>query len=182
METLYLDNAATSFPKPEAMLAAMINYQQTIGASPGRSGHGRSIDAGRVIYETRETLSRLFNIEESLELPLQKTQRKRSISVLYGLLKKGNHVVTTGMEHNSVMRPLRFLASRGVELSVVPCSSRGELNPDDIRVAFRPNTKVVVLTHASNVTGTIMPIEEIGGIIRAGATSFCRRCSPDGGL
>lgn len=166
METLYLDNAATSFPKPEAMLAAMINYQQTIGASPGRSGHGRSIDAGRVIYKTRETLSRLFNIEDPLRIAFTKNATEALNIALFGLIKKGDHVITTSMEHNSVMRPLRFLASQGVKLSVAPCSSRGELDPDDIRAAFRPNTKVVVLTHASNVTGTIMPIEEIGTIIR----------------
>ena len=115
METLYLDNAATSFPKPEAMLAAMINYQQTIGASPGRSGHGRSIDAGRVIYETRETLSRLFNIEDPLRIAFTKNATESLNIALFGLLKKGDHVVTTSMEHNSVMRPLRFLASRGVK-------------------------------------------------------------------
>jgi cysteine desulfurase family protein len=167
METLYLDNAATSFPKPEAMLAAMTNYQQTIGASPGRSGHGRSIDAGRVIYETRETLARLFNIEDPLRIIFTKNATEALNIALFGLLKAGDHVITTSMEHNSVMRPLRFLASRGVELSVVPCSPRSELDPDDIRTAFRPNTKIVVLTHASNVTGTIMPLEEIGGMTRA---------------
>jgi cysteine desulfurase/selenocysteine lyase len=164
MNMLYLDNAATSFPKPEAMLQAMINYQQTIGGSPGRSGHGLSIEAGRVVFETREALARLFNIDDPLRIAFTKNATEALNIALFGLLKKGDHVVTTGMEHNSVMRPLRFLAAQGVELSVVPCSSQGDVNPEDVRTALRPNTKMVVLTHASNVTGTIMPVEEIGAI------------------
>ncbi|MEI6609664.1 MAG: aminotransferase class V-fold PLP-dependent enzyme [Deltaproteobacteria bacterium] len=174
METLYLDNAATSFPKPEAMLAAMINYQQTIGGSPGRSGHGLSIDAGRVVFETRETVARLFNIDDPLRIAFTKNSTEALNIALCGLLKKGDHVITTSMEHNSVMRPLRFLQSCGVELSVIPCSLQGDLDPEDIRRALRKNTKIVVLTHASNVTGTIMPVEEIGKIIRgSGDTLLC---------
>ena len=164
MNMLYLDNAATSFPKPEAMLQAMINYQQTIGGSPGRSGHGLSIDAGRVVFETREALAQLFNIDDPLRIAFTKNATEALNIALFGLLKKGDHVVTTSMEHNSVMRPLRFLAAQGVELSVVPCSSQGDVAPEDVRTALRPNTKMVVLTHASNVTGTIMPVEEIGAI------------------
>ncbi len=166
METLYLDNAATSFPKPETMLAAMINYQQNIGASPGRSGHGLSIDAGRSVFETREALARLFHITDPLRIAFTKNVTEALNIALSGLLKKGDHVVTTSMEHNSVMRPLRFLQSQDVELSVVPCSPKGELDPADLQKALRINTKMVVLTHASNVTGTIMPIEEIGRMIR----------------
>ncbi len=164
METLYLDNAATSFPKPEATLAAMINYQQNIGGSPGRSGHRLSIGAGRVVFETRETLARLFNIEDPLRIAFTKNVTESLNISLFGLLKKGDHVVTTSMEHNSVMRPLRYLASQGLELSVIPCSPRGELDPEDIKGAFQKNTKLVVLTSASNVTGTIMPVEEIGKV------------------
>lgn len=166
MKTLYLDNAATSFPKPEAVLAAMINYQQNIGGSPGRSGHGRSIDAGRMVYETREALAKLFNIEDPLRIALTKNSTESLNIVLQGGLKPGDHVITTGMEHNSVMRPLRFLETRGMALSVISCSHRGELDPDDIQKALRKNTKMVVLTHASNVTGTIMPVETVGLLLR----------------
>ncbi len=162
METLYLDNAATSFPKPEATLAAMINYQQNIGGSPGRSGHGLSIDAGRVVFEARETLARLFHIEDPLRIVFTKNSTEALNVALFGLLKQGDHVVTTSMEHNSVMRPLRYLESQGVALTVIPCSPRGEIDPGDIQKAFQKNTKLVVLTHASNVTGTILPVEEIG--------------------
>ena len=166
MEVVYLDNAATSFPKPEAMLEAMMRYQRKIGGSPGRSGHRLSIEAGRVVYETREVLARLFNVDDPLRIVFTRNATEALNIALIGLLRSGDHVITTGMEHNAVMRPLRFLASRGVDLSVVPTSDRGELDPDDIRAAFRTNTRAVVLTHASNVTGTIMPVQEIGLLTR----------------
>lgn len=166
METLYLDNAATTFPKPEAMLAAMIHYQQDVGASPGRSGHGLSIDAGRVILEAREAIARLFNIEDPLRIAFTRNVTEALNIALLGLLKEGDHVVTTSMEHNSVMRPLRFLQSHGVAVTVISCSPRGELDPGDIRKVLQKNTRLVVLTHASNVTGTIMPVLEAGNILR----------------
>ncbi len=162
MKKIYLDNAATSFPKPDTMIAAMISYQQTIGANPGRSGHGLCIDAGRIVYETREILARLFNIDDPLCLALTKNSTEALNIALLGVLKPGDHVITSAMEHNSVMRPLRFLESQGVSVSVIPCSPRGELDPDDISKAVRNDTRMVVLTHASNVTGTIFPIEAVG--------------------
>ena len=174
MKTVYLDNAATSFPKPDNVLSAMINYQQAIGASPGRSGHGRSIDAGRIIYETREILAELFHVTDPLRIALTKNSTEALNIVLRGALKPGDHVVTSSVEHNSVMRPLRRLESQGVKLSVIPCSPRGELDPGDIWQCLRRNTKMVILTHASNVTGTIMPIEAIGAMIRErGDILFC---------
>ncbi|MBA4397720.1 MAG: cysteine desulfurase [Syntrophus sp. (in: bacteria)] len=166
MDVVYLDNAATSFPKPEATLEAMMRYQRTIGGSPGRSGHRLSIEAGRVVHETREVLARLFNIDDPLRIVFTKNATEALNIALIGLLKPGDHVITTGMEHNSVMRPLRYLASRGIDLSVVPCSERGELDPDDVSAAFRANTRAVVMTHASNVTGTIMPVKEVGALTR----------------
>lgn len=166
MKTIYLDNAATSFPKPEAMLAAMTAFQQNAGANPGRSGHGRSIEAGRIVFEAREALARLFHIEDPLRIALTKNATESLNITLQGGLRPGDHVITSDMEHNSVMRPLRFLETSGVELSVVPCSPRGELEPDDVRKALRKNTRMVVLTHASNVTGTILPVEEIGALLR----------------
>jgi cysteine desulfurase family protein len=166
MDLVYLDNAATSFPKPEATLKAMTAYQRAIGGSPGRSGHRLSIEAGRIVFTARETLARLFNTADPLQIAFTKNATEALNIALFGLLRPGDHVITTGMEHNAVMRPLRFLASRGVELSVIPCSERGSLEPDDIRSAFRPETRAVVMTHASNVTGTVMPIAEIGAITR----------------
>lgn len=166
MKMIYLDNAATSFPKPPAMMEEMNAFQREIGANPGRSGHGRSIDAGRVLYEAREALAALFNIDDPLSFVLTKNSTEALNIVLLGALAPGDHVVTTSMEHNSVMRPLRYLASRGVCLSVIGCSPQGELDPADLQKALRKNTKVVVMTHASNVTGTIQPVAEVGRIVR----------------
>lgn len=166
MDILYLDNAATSYPKPEATIEAMMHYQQHIGGSPGRSGHGLSLEAGRVVFETRETLARLFNIADPLRIAFTQNATEAINIVLMGLLRPGDHVITTGMEHNAVMRPLRFLASQGIQLSVVPCSPQGILDPADIEAAFLPHTRLVILTHASNVTGTVMPVQEIGARVR----------------
>lgn len=163
---IYLDNAATSFPKPAAVMAAMEMYQREVGANPGRSGHGRSIDAGRVIYETREALARLFAIEDPLRIALTKNATEALNIALQGALRPGDHVITTSMEHNSVMRPLRYLEAQGVSLSIVPCSPQGVLDPQDVQKVFQNNTKMVVMTHASNVTGTIMPVADVGRIIR----------------
>ncbi len=174
MKTVYLDNAATSFPKPKATLSAMSHFQQRVGANPGRSGYGRAIDAGRIIYEAREALARLFNIDDPLQIALTKNSTEALNIGILGALQSGDHVITSSMEHNSVMRPLRFLEGRGVALSVIPCSPRGELDPQDIQRALRKNTKMVVLTHASNVTGTIMPIEVVGSLLRErGDVIFC---------
>lgn len=174
METLYLDNAATSFPKPAEMMAAMEKFQREIGANPGRSGHGLSIDAGRAIYETRETLAGLFNIDDPLRIALTRNATEALNIALQGALKPGDHVITTSMEHNSVMRPLRHLETLGVDLSVVSCSPRGDLDPADIQKALRKNTKIVVMTHASNVTGSIMPVADVGRIVHAvSGAMFC---------
>lgn len=166
MNVVYMDNAATSFPKPEATLEAMMHYQREIGGSPGRSGHRLSIEAGRVILNTREVLARLFNVDDPLRIIFTKNATEALNIALMGLLNPGDHVITTGLEHNAVMRPLRFLVSRGIDLSVVPTSDRGELDPDDIRTAFRKKTRAVVMAHASNVTGTIMPVKEVGNLTR----------------
>lgn len=166
MKTIYLDNAATSYPKPPEMIEAMRDFQENIGANPGRSGHGRSIDAGRTLYETREALAKLFQTDDPLRVVLTKNSTEALNIALLGALRPGDHVVTTAMEHNSVMRPLRYLETQGLELSVVSCSPQGELDPADVQKSFRNKTRMVVMTHASNVTGTIQPVAEVGRMAR----------------
>ena len=174
MDFIYLDNAATSFPKPESVAAEMIAFQRDIGANPGRSGHGRSVESARVIFETREALAKLFYVDDPLRIILTKNSTEALNIAIQGALQAGDHVITSSMEHNSVMRPLRFFEKIGVDLTVVPCSPTAALDPDDIRKAFRKNTKMVILTHASNVTGTIMPIEAVGGVIKEKSDAlFC---------
>ncbi len=173
MNLIYLDNAATSWPKPEQTLLAMERYQRIVGGSPGRSAHRLSIEAGRIVMETRDSLARLFGAEDSFQIVFTKNATEALNLAIGGLLSPGDHVITSAMEHNSVMRPLRALESRGMELAVIPCSPEGELNPDDLLPAIKSATKAVVLTHASNVTGTIMPIREIGNIARKHGVILC---------
>ena len=164
---IYFDNAATSFPKPASTLEAMANYLTKVGASPGRSGHRASVEASRIVYEARELVAKLFNISDPLRIVFTKNATEAINTVLLGMLKPGDHVVTSSMEHNSVMRPLRYLSRRGVEVSVVSCTESGVLDPRRVREAIGPQTKLVALTHASNVTGTILPIEEVGEVLRS---------------
>jgi cysteine desulfurase family protein len=170
---VYFDNAATSWPKPAGMIEAMGYYSEMIGGSPGRSGHQRSLDAGRIILETREALAELFGSNDSLRIAFTKNATEALNIALLGLLPPGDHVIASSMEHNSVMRPLRFLETRGVQISVVSCSGYGRLNPEDVRAAIRPQTRLLVVAHASNVTGTIQPIAELGQIAREHGLLFC---------
>jgi len=178
---IYFDNAATSWPKPAAMMAAMINYNEMIGGSPGRSGHQRSLDAGRIILETREALAELFGCDDSLRIAFTKNATEALNIALSGILNPGDHVITSSMEHNSVMRPLRYLESQGVQLSVVSCSGDGRLDPADVLAAIRPHTRLLVVTHASNVTGTIQPIADLGKIARNHGILFCVDAAQTGG-
>ena len=170
---IYFDNAATSWPKPPEMMAAMIHYNETIGANPGRSGHERSLDAGRVMLDAREVLAQLFGLSDALQLVFTKNATEALNIALLGLLHPGDHVITSSMEHNSVMRPLRYLETQGVQLSVITCDGDGRLDPEDVRAAIRPQTRLIVVTHASNVTGTLQPVAEVGQIAREHGILFC---------
>jgi cysteine desulfurase family protein len=173
LNLIYLDNAATTWPKPEGVLGAMKNYMEKIGGSPGRSGHSLSIEAARIVYSCRERISRILGTEDPLRIIFAKNATEALNISITGLLKPGDHVITSGMEHNSVMRPLRALESSGVEISVVKCSQRGELDPGDIKKEIKKNTRAVYLTHASNVTGGIMPVEDVGKIAHEEGLVFC---------
>ncbi len=163
---IYLDNAATSWPKPPEVAAAMTHFIMHIGANPGRSGHRLSIEAARTVYAAREAVAALFGAPDPLRVVFGHNVTEALNLALFGLLRAGQHVITSSMEHNSVMRPLRALEQQGVALSVVPCSSQGLLDPDDIARAIRPNTVMIVLNHASNVVGTLLPVAEVGAIAR----------------
>lgn len=159
---IYFDQASTSYPKPPNVLEEIQFCLENIGGNPGRAGHSFSIAGARVLFEGREALAALFNIADSSRIIFTLNVTEALNLALLGLLKEGDHVIASSMEHNSVMRPLRFLqGSRRVSLSIVSCSDSGWLEPGQIKKAIRPNTRLIVLIHASNVTGTIMPIGEI---------------------
>ncbi len=163
---IYLDNAATSWPKPSRVKEAMIKFIEEVGANPGRSGHLLSIEAARIIYETREALSKLFNMKDLSRIVFTLNATESLNLALKGLLKPGDHVITSSMEHNSVMRPLRDIEKKGIEMSIIPCSSQGQLDPQELEKKIQSNTRMIVLNHASNVTGTLLPIREVGLISR----------------
>ncbi len=163
---VYFDNAATSWPKPPGVAEAMTHYLAEIGASPGRSGHRLAVDAARVVYGAREAVAELFHAPDPLRVVFGANVTEALNLALNGLLKPGDYVVTGSLEHNSVMRPLRALERTGVGVTVVPCSQTGELDPQDLEAAIRPDTRLIVLNHASNVVGTLLPMAAAGRIAR----------------
>ncbi len=158
---IYLDHAATSWPKPPQVVEAMAEYLECAGGNPGRSGHRLSIAAGRIVYETREALAELLHAPDPLRIIFTLNATHALNLALNGLLKPGDRVVTTSMEHNAVMRPLRAWEERQVELEIVPCTPEGRLDPRAVEQALTVPTRLVVVTHASNVTGTLLPVAEI---------------------
>jgi cysteine desulfurase family protein len=161
---IYFDNAATSWPKPAAMMKAMAQFNDTVGANPGRSGHRLSVDASRAVYDARELIALLINAPDPLSVVFTKNVTEALNCTLLGLLKPGDHIITSAMEHNSVMRPLRFLERQGLEVSVVPSSGAGGLDPDDARRMMKKTTTAIIVTHASNVTGGVLPVEALAGV------------------
>jgi cysteine desulfurase / selenocysteine lyase len=158
---IYLDHAATSWPKPPGVIRAMADYLESAGGNPGRSGHSLSIEAGRIIYAAREAVAELFHAPDPLRVIFTLNATHAINLALCGLLRPGDHVVTSGIEHNSVMRPLRALENRGVRITVVACNTDGSLDPARVAAAITPRTRMVATTHASNVTGTILPVREV---------------------
>ncbi len=163
---LYLDNTATSWPKPPGIAQSMLHFLDEVGANPGRSGHRLSIEAARTLYGARETVADLFNAADPLRVIFGLNITDAINLALHGLLKPGDHVITSSIEHNAVMRPLRDLCRQGVEFTAVACEPDGSLDPACIEKAIRSDTRLIVLNHASNVCGTILPLKEVGQIAR----------------
>lgn len=161
---IYLDNGATSFPKPGDVVDEMVRAMTEYCANPGRSGHSMAVRTGNEIFRVRRDIAGLFNIENPERVIFTGSCTQSLNLALKGILREGDHVITSSMEHNSVMRPLHRLKSAGVKVTVVKCGEDGRLDPDDVRQAVRPETRMIVLTAASNVTGTRMPLEEVGRI------------------
>jgi cysteine desulfurase family protein len=171
---IYLDHAATSWPKPAQVLAAMHDFLAQAGGNPGRSGHRLSIAAGRIVYDARETVAELFNAPDPLRVIFTLNATHAINIALHGVLRPGDRVVTSGIEHNAVMRPLRALAGdvpgTCVELAVIPCHADGALDLVAAERLITPGTRLVALNHASNVMGTILPVAKMAALCRrAGA-------------
>ncbi len=163
---IYLDNAATSWPKPEAVYEAMDYFQRNIGSNPGRGFTQSSLASSGMVLETRELLARLFHIADPLRIAFALNITEALNVALKGTLLPGDHLIISSMEHAALARPAFALRKQGIELTVVPCDSEGLLDVRDLAKAIRPNTKMVGLLHASNVTGTIQPIADVGRLCR----------------
>ena len=163
---IYLDNAATTFPKPSSVYENVMKAMTVYGANPGRGSHKMAIEGARVIYETRELLAELFNLNDPMKVIFTFNATDSLNTAIKGVLNSGDHVITTEMEHNSVLRPIKELEKSGVENTIVKCSSDGTMDLKDLENAINNNTKLIVTTHVSNLTGTIFPAEEIGKICK----------------
>jgi len=170
---IYLDNAASTWPKPPEVISAVERVLRQCAANPGRSGHRLSVQAARIIAEAREEAAGLFGAGDPLRIVFTRNATESLNIAIQGLLRPGDHAVTSSMEHNSVMRPLRDAQKNGVSLTVVPCASTGELDPEDVRRAVTEKTRLIVMTHASNVTGTILPVARVGAIAREHGIPLC---------
>ncbi len=167
MPRIYLDNAATSFPKPEPVYDAIDRYNRRLGATAGRGAYASGIAAADVVHQCRLNLARLFHAESPNCFAFTYNGTDALNMALHGVLKPGDHVVTTVVEHNSILRPLRTLADRGVTVSFVDCDDTGCVPVAAVADALRSTTKLVVVTHASNVTGTIQPIADIAAAAKS---------------
>ena len=165
--SIYLDNAATSFPKPEQVYAAVLHTMQGIGASPGRGGYGAALAASRLLFEARAALARFFNLPDSGRLLFTHSTTESLNLALRGILQPGDHVVTSSMEHNSLLRPLFMLEKTGVELTVVQAGADGLLRAEEVARAITPATRLVAVSHVSNVTGGIQPVAELAAVTHA---------------
>lgn len=162
MEKLYLDNAATTFPKPPAVAQAVYDYMTGSGANINRGCYGAAYAVEEQVLETRQLLCELFHGPDCRNVVFTKNITESLNMLLKGFLRPGDHVLTSSMEHNAVMRPLVQLEQAGVSFTRVPCDGQGQLDVDSLEHCLRPNTRLVVMTHASNVCGTVLPIAQVG--------------------
>lgn len=166
MRRVYLDNAATSFPKAPGVADAVYDYITNVGSNVGRGAYQSAYSAGQVVYQTRELLADLMDFDSPLNAIFTANITHSLNILLKGLLKPSDHVIVSSMEHNAVMRPLTSLSKNGVEFTRVKCETDGTIAASKIEEHIKPETKLVIMTHASNICGTILPIEDVGQICK----------------
>ena len=164
---VYLDHAATSWPKPPEVFEAMRKAMEEAAANPGRGSHRMAVKASRVLYGTRRTLADLFGVKNPNDIALTSNTTEALNLAIKGYLREGDHVIATMIEHNSVRRPLEYLKrTRGVQVDYIPVDEEGQLDVQLIEGAFRSNTRLVVCSHSSNLLGSIIPLVEIGELVK----------------
>lgn len=164
---VYLDHAATSWPKPPEVLEAMKKAMEEAGANPGRGSHRMAVEASRVLYGTRRALAKLFGVNNPNDIVFTSNTTEALNLAIKGYLRRGDHVIATMIEHNSVRRPLEYLRrTLGIQVEYVPVDEQGQLDVQLVERAFRSNTRLVVCSHSSNLLGSIVPLKEIGRITK----------------
>jgi len=170
---IFLDNSATSYPKPESVYSFMDQFYRRAGVNPGRSGYDLCMEAGELLDQTRKLISRFFNGGDPNRLCFCYNATDALNLIIFGLLWEGDHAITTTLEHNSVLRPLFHLSQdRGIDVDYVPFDAAGFVDPERIRSLFRKTTRLVIVNHGSNVIGTIQPVKEIGRLCREHGIPF----------
>lgn len=172
MDYIYLDNASTSFPKAPTVATAMSDYITNRGININRGSYALAYDVEDTIYTTRQRLNTLFNGHDPSHVVFTQNVTMSLNMVIKGLLKAGDHVLVSSMEHNAVMRPLTQLLDKGITFDIIPCDKTGSIQLESMDSLIRPNTVAMIINHASNVCGTIQPLESIGPICKAHNLQF----------
>lgn len=179
---IYLDNAATSFPKPLKVYDEVMRCMKNYCSNPGRASHDMAIESSLKVMETRELISKLFNIENIFNIVFTANATEALNIGIKGILNKGDHVISTVIEHNSVLRPLKTMSKLGVEVTLIACDKAGFINPLDIKDEIKHNTKAIIINHASNVLGSVQDINSIGKIAKKYGVIFMVDASQSAGV
>lgn len=172
MKSIYFDNASTSFPKVKGVADEMKRYLDEIGCNVGRGGYKKAYDVSRKVYDVREKLCRFFDSGEHKNVIFTANITQALNMVMKGLLKNGDHVLISGLEHNAVLRPLHHMGYQGVSYDVLPCDAQGHLLLESLGTLVKKNTRAVIMTHGSNVCGTMLPIKRVGEFCRQSGLFF----------
>ena len=178
---IYLDNAATTMKKPQCVIDAVVAAMSNMG-NAGRGATSAALDASRVIYDTREKLSDLFNLQNPSRVAFTCNSTESLNTAIKGILSSGDHAITTALEHNSVLRPLYDLQAKGMELSIVDCDENGNIDYNDFEKLIKENTKAIVCTHASNLVGNVLDVKKIGSIAKKHNLIFIVDASQSAGV
>ena len=178
---IYFDNAATSLRKPDCVIDAVVQAMQSLGNS-GRGFNSGALSAARTIYDAREKLARFFHCDSPERVCFTCNSTEALNTAIFGTLQPGDHVISTDLEHNSVLRPLYLLENQGVSLSFVAADARGRIDPADFAPLIRPNTKAIICTHASNLTGNLVDIDAVGAIAHQNGLLFLVDASQTAGV
>ena len=178
---IYFDNAATTMRKPDAVVQAVTQALCSLG-NPGRGVHDAALDASRIIFDARRLLAELFGAENPKQIAFTANSTESLNMAIKGIINSGDHVITTALEHNSVLRPLYELEGRGAELTIIPADAQGRIRYEDFEAAIRPNTKAIVCTHGSNLTGNLVDLRRVGEIAKAHGLLFVVDASQTAGV